>query len=174
MNKNNIPEDWDENPEEDEAPQKEKTPAEVATDSFFESVTGAEWEPGQPIQPLSLPRVNALYRAGLRYGMLSKDEAENAQATGFYAGIETDPILTSYVCLQPISTAYKALRMPPEWLVGEAMRWAEKEDMFMGSPGHSKALEWMLRAFDHLAKSRADYIDPNATKPAKKRKRGNG
>jgi hypothetical protein len=168
-------EDWDQNPEElEEEIATPKTPEEIASKVFFDSVVGAEWEDGIALQPLSLPRVNALYRAGLRYGMLNKDEVETAQATGFYAGIETDPILVAWICLQPVSTAYRALRMPPEWLVGEAMRWAEKEDMYMGSEGHGKALEWMIRAFDHLAKSRAEYVDPNAKKPGKKRaKRGN-
>lgn len=159
-----------ENPE-DIKPTATQTAEEIQDDILLEGLTGKTWK-GKPLEPFSYGRERALMPLAKVY-KLTPEQLETAEKTGYYDGVDTDPILFLYILSCSADEAVHAWRFPDQAFL-KAMRLGEKEGIFPGTPEYLAAYKLMLMTLTEAAKAKAGRFQPaDGGKVKKGKKRGN-
>lgn len=97
---------------------------------------------GGPIelQAFNTHRQIAAQKLGMEFFNMGEEALSEFQDRGTYNGIFMDAVIVVYLCINPISTAKKSLRIPSQ-IQSDALSWAEKNGIQVGSENHAELIE---------------------------------
>lgn len=128
---------------------------------------------GKQLEPFNARRLFAANALGMRVFRLSAEEQASIQAgdASSYNGSFFDIALVLFLCSHPLSTSFRAIRLPAQ-VQEECLAWAEKKGIVPGSDTFVEAAEAFANLLTPIFKNDANQELPpgDGDGPAKKKR----